>query len=437
MSIRSRRGFTLVELLVVIAIIGILVGLLLPAVQTAREAARRMSCSNNLKQLALACHNYASDFPSETFPPGWNSHSAYDSGGQVDPGLGAPNHEMSRNLQDSTNCWGWGALIMPYAELDALHARIGVLKRPISHMFDAASGGDTLSDYDNELATLSQPIAAYRCPSDDGPTVNEASFRTFAPWTPGSAPAAMAYPGTLEEDDTAAPRSANPHDPLAQIKVATSNYAAVNNSGPLYAGDRRAEDKGCNGIFRKNEGTRIRDIKDGTSSTLLLGERVYQFKSKADQEWYVAGAANVFGVPTDQVAGAPAMTPPAPNSHNPDTPPRTQDAAVLGAVVGGGETRINYNHIVRSASEFGQQLSMSRSSNFSSAHPGGAQFALADGTVKFLAETIEFDQLAGNYAQVNSDAQYPGIGSGLRSDIVDTVYEQLLARDDGDSVKID
>src|SRR5436309_597185 len=99
----SRSGFTLIELLVVIAIIAILIGLLLPAVQKVREAASRLKCKNNLKQIGLAMHNYHG--VANRFPPGYVSAVASD-GSDLGPG------------------WGWAAHLLPYVEQDNLYKQI-------------------------------------------------------------------------------------------------------------------------------------------------------------------------------------------------------------------------------------------------------------------------------------------------------------------------
>ena len=106
---RRTSGFTLVELLVVIAIIGVLVSLLLPAVQAAREAARRAQCTNNLKQIGLAFHNYHDTH--NVFPPAY----------RIQPGGGNGHGEPDPSTRDVGPGWAWGALLLPFLEQRPLH----------------------------------------------------------------------------------------------------------------------------------------------------------------------------------------------------------------------------------------------------------------------------------------------------------------------------
>ncbi|WP_082858911.1 DUF1559 domain-containing protein [Planctomyces sp. SH-PL62] len=134
---RNSRGFTLIELLVVIAIIAVLIALLLPAVQSAREAARRAQCTNNLKQMGLALHNYHSAIGS--FPPGGNR-----------PGLltGEPGHAWG--------CWSAHAMMLPYMEQQPLYSSIN---------FNVASVGDSTMGNHFNTTSVTSVIGAFLCPS--------------------------------------------------------------------------------------------------------------------------------------------------------------------------------------------------------------------------------------------------------------------------------
>src|SRR6516162_647525 len=101
----SRRGFTLIELLVVVAIVGLLLALLLPAVQKVREAAARSHCSNNLKQIGLALHNFHDAM--QFLPPGYRADGLYQDG-----------------FTDTNPGWGWGAYLLPYLEQEGLFRQI-------------------------------------------------------------------------------------------------------------------------------------------------------------------------------------------------------------------------------------------------------------------------------------------------------------------------
>ncbi|HVJ84711.1 MAG TPA: DUF1559 domain-containing protein [Caulifigura sp.] len=140
-----REGFTLIELLVVIAIIAILIALLLPAVQQAREAARRTQCKNNLKQLGLAFHNYADVYKS--FPIG-NVNTTPNTNASLGP-LGIPAERTVPN-----DMWTWGASILPYLEQTPLfnQLNVGAVPNP--------GASSTLK------VLLQTPIKSYMCPSD-------------------------------------------------------------------------------------------------------------------------------------------------------------------------------------------------------------------------------------------------------------------------------
>jgi prepilin-type N-terminal cleavage/methylation domain-containing protein/prepilin-type processing-associated H-X9-DG protein len=130
-------AFTLIELLVVIAIIAILIGLLLPAVQKVREAANRIKCSNNLKQMGLALHCYVDSYG--RFPPAYAATN-------MDPG------------------WGWGSFVLPFLEQAPLYSALGV---PMRRFGDGQNPADPKT---NPYTQLRLPL--FRCPSDTGPDLN-------------------------------------------------------------------------------------------------------------------------------------------------------------------------------------------------------------------------------------------------------------------------
>lgn len=321
-----RRGFTLIELLVVIAIIAILVALLLPAVQQAREAARRTQCKNNLKQLGLAMHNYHD--VSLAFPMGWiNDYSHYRpaTGSDIDGHFGM-------DVEDAGQ-WAWSAYILPYIDQAPAFNVLNVSNRRAAFTVAAAAT-------DNEvLRILTTPMNAFRCPSDVGPDVNSEVERQVTDEAGGNA-----------------------------LQIALSNYVASNRGIAFGSTTVQSDSSDANiGIFFGDSKTRIRDVTDGTSNTLLVGERAwtYQGSNGFVESW----AALTF------MAGGET----------------TGSGSCVGSNCGFGDAvattsiGINPDNV---DSETRPRVT------YSSNHTGGAQFALADGSVRFLSENMDLQTLA-------------------------------------------
>ncbi|HLN31657.1 MAG TPA: DUF1559 domain-containing protein [Gemmataceae bacterium] len=231
------KAFTLIELLVVMAVIGVLVGLLLPAVQKVREAANLISCKNNLKQIGLAMHNYHDAMSS--FPVGYFDPTPWPLNGQTPQGL------------DHGPGWGWGAFLLPYLEQTPLYDQIN---------FSVDVGDPSMA------SVRSTFLKVFSCPSDVHPQ------NTF----------------TISSNPLAT-NVTTPPNPCSWV-LASGNYVACNGNDGV---DCFCTPPHTGSFLRAIQGFRTKDIVDGLSNTFFVCDRP---SSLSYSSWVgcPTGAANPF-----------------------------------------------------------------------------------------------------------------------------------------------
>lgn len=311
---KRNHGFTLVELLVVIAIIGILIGMLLPAVQSVREAARRTSCANRIRQQALALMNYHDT--NGRFPPG---HCIGTDMQDPTPNLekeSAPGGYLPNNLPQMGAYWSWMYRITPYIEYGNFFDIINpqdwpwwVATFPVGHECE----GETV---------MKQKCDTFVCPSD---------FRGKEFWI----------------------------DPTnSNNRVAITSYLACNGRNAF------KELNGQDGMIYVNSKVKIGDVHDGTSNTIIIGERPPAANVEWGWQWAGYGGSptqnNGFGT-TDVVLGVHEFL---------------------------GFQLNPLNHDFFRPGTIDDPMNEERY-HFWSHHPGGAQWAFVDGSTHFLRYSVD------------------------------------------------
>jgi prepilin-type N-terminal cleavage/methylation domain-containing protein/prepilin-type processing-associated H-X9-DG protein len=305
----ARKGFTLIELLVVIAIIAVLIGLLLPAVQKVREAANRMSCTNNLKQVALATHNFHDTYG--RFPSGVNVPVGTSNGMLFPSNIFYKSGTFGNPPEDGKFISLFEA-ILPYIEQDNLQKVLDLTQNQYGNCLGPTSTG-------------AQVIKILICPSDamtDKVTTYVTGGKTY-------------YFGM-------------------------NSYAGNGGTYPWYYDFGKLK---TDGMFWINSSVKMRDVLDGTSNTLFFGERAHY-----DPHW-LNGNTNINNVGGWAWANYSA----------------TQDY-ILGA-------RAPVNYLIPAGQPDPPPFAYQdpRMSAFGSMHSGGANFALVDGSVRFLSLTNNTD----------------------------------------------
>ncbi|HWL07458.1 MAG TPA: DUF1559 domain-containing protein [Planctomicrobium sp.] len=318
---RDHRGFTLIELLVVIAIIAILVALLLPAVQQARESARRTQCKSNLKQLGLALQNYHDVHSTFPIGEGFSGMSSQFPNSCVGVnGIRAP----------------WTVLSLPYLEQNALYQSFE-FSLPFRGIYSEAPTSGKNFEASNKI------VPVYHCPSFSAPDRLHTNY--FGVMGGGEQLASWVHAGSMPG-------------------------RALWNNGTLYL----------------NSSTRMRDLTDGSSNTVVIGETKYQLgpRARTNSLERTSWASSIRGCVNTTSGVTAAITDVPINAYKGDG----NSADTLFTENSSGTLPNGIGTVNGTAATHNLQ-----GRAFSSAHTGGCHFALGDGSVRFISENVNLTTL--------------------------------------------
>jgi len=375
----KRKGFTLIELLVVIAIIAVLIALLLPAVQQAREAARRTQCKNNMKQIGLALHNYHDAF--NLFPPA-QTHDGTANNNVVTAGTGGgPTCRPAGTVTDigTYSRAPWSVLILPYFDQAPLYNQFNMQQAFTGRIDHAAppigSRADAPASVNYAIQVLDSPNS-YRCPSNPS-FASDKYIMCYSACMGGGGPAFKTDPltGNPAVDGTIPANLPTDNQPFSNNPMMPCWNGSATQTLPFYGVNANFRPMWNNGPMHLNSSRGVQAIPDGTSNQVLVGETMF------------VGLRSAYG-DTSNPANIPAYWTWA-SATRPSNGCCAVNFNTVGILCGMNQPQIEYTMQIartRRGAANGHSMIME---GYSSWHVGGGHVCLADGSVRFISENTD------------------------------------------------